>query len=269
MPADSGGRGGTPLSEESSYLIRHRRKLKLGRWRALYLLFIERMDSRSLAEVGSGSPEFLALTPAMIAEKHAIDVGAEFQAEFARFGAVFHLCDLDQGPAPDLGNIEIAVCSDVFEHLRDPLRTLKMIGDLLAPEGVLFGHVPNEYQLHNVLPIMRGLREGVLYHDGFNEWENPHLRRFTDIGFHRFLQNQFTYNLKITEFYYKRWPYRLTRLGIVPPYCMEPGPTYASTNSAVVYERLCAIKKELLRDRKRTRNLLLELYRQGEELGAR
>lgn len=257
------------MSEESSYLLRHRRKLKLGCWRALYLLFIQRMDSRILAEFGSGSPEFLALAPAMIAEKHAIDFGAEFQADFARFGAVFHQCDLDQGPPPDLENIEIAVCSDVFEHLRDPLLTLKMIGDLLAPEGVLFAHVPNEYLWHYVLPIMRGLREGVLYHDGFNEWENPHLHRFTDIGFHRFLRTQFTYNLKITELFYNKWSRRLTRLGIAPPYCMEPGPTYASTNSAVAYERLCAIKKELLRDRKRTRNLLRDLHRQGEELGAR
>lgn len=256
------------MSEESSYLRRHRRKLKLGRWRALYLLFIQRMDRRSLVEVGAGSPEFLALAPAMIAEKHAIDCGTEFQADFERIGAQFHRCDLDLGPDPELENMEIAVCSDVFEHLRDPLRTLKMIGGMLAPEGVLFSHVPNEYLWHNVLPIMRGLREGVLYHDGFSEWENPHLRRFTDIGFHRFLQTQFTFNLKITEFYYNKWPRRLARVGITLPYCMEPGPTYASTNSAVVYERLCAIKGELLRDRKRTRSLLRDLYRREEESGA-
>ncbi|MFZ2630389.1 MAG: methyltransferase domain-containing protein [Desulfosalsimonadaceae bacterium] len=253
------------MIEESGYLLRHRRKLKLGRWRALYLLFIERMDSRSLAEVGSGSPEFLALAPAMISKKHAIDVGTEFQADFARFGVVFHHCDLDQGPAPDLENIEIAICSDVFEHLRNALRALKMIGELLAPEGVLFSHVPNEYLWHDVLPILRGLREGVLYHDGFNEWENPHLRRFTDIGFQRFLQTQFTYNLKITEFFYKKWTRRLAGLGIAPPYCMEPGPTYASTNNAEVYKRLCDIKKKLLLDRKATRKLLFDLYRQGEE----
>lgn len=252
------------MNEGSDYLARHGRKMKLGRWRALYLLFIEQLGGRSLVEVGSGSPDFLAMTPATLTEKHAIDAGTEFQGEFESLGALFHLCDLDHGQAPKLKHIDVAVCSDVFEHLRDPMRTLEMIGNMLGPDGVLFGHVPNEFLWRDILPIMRGQREAVLYHQGFQEWENPHLRRFSDTGFRRFLETRFTYNLKITEIYYDKWARWLVRLGFTPPFCMEPGPTYVSTNSAAVYERLCTIKTGLFRDRKETKRKLRELYR-GEE----
>jgi|GEM_PF-1658248 len=255
------------MGSDPGYLSRHRQKLKLGRWRALYLLFIERLDCRSLVEVGAGSPESLSLAPAAVTEKHAIDAGNEFQADFERRGAVFHQCDLDAGAGPELRNIDVAVCSDVFEHLRTPLRTLGMIADMLGPEGVLFSHVPNEFLWRDILPILRGRKEAVLYHGGFEEWENPHLRRFSDIGFRRFLETRFTFNLKITEFHYEKWPRRLVKFGIPVPFGMEPGPTYASTNSPQVYQRLCAIKEELLKNRKATRSQLRELYRKGEELG--
>ena len=247
----------------AEYNAKHKGRLTLGRWRALYLIFIEHLGGNRILEVGAGSPEFLVHAQAQ--EKYAIDVGDQFAAAFEAVGVRFYQLDLDMADVPRLRDIDIVVCSDVFEHLRFPMRTLQGIRNTLSARGVVFSHVPNEFLWTEIAPILRGKTNCMLGHNEFTEWDNPHLRRFTDVGYRHFLSEQFEYNLKISEFYYRKLARYLTVLGMKPPYCMEPGPTYVSTNSVVVYRKLTVIKSELMGARRSVKRCLRRLRAVGVE----
>jgi hypothetical protein len=95
------------------------------------------------------------------------------------------------------------------------------------------------------MKIMLGKSESVYWHK-CEEWENPHLRIFTDIGFTKFLKTAFEYNLKIDDMNYRRLLRILSYIGVKIPYCFLTGPTYISTNNSGLYERAIRIKKEIM-----------------------
>ena len=133
-------------------------------------------------------------------KRFALDGNAELAASYEKTGIEFFHVDLDRGELPSvLEGCDVAVCSDVFEHLVYPQHSLQGIARCLGPKGILFSHVPNEFRLLPVLRIMLGLRDSVLFHQGrgCTEWDNPHLRRFTDRGYRAFLENRFRFNLRL------------------------------------------------------------------------
>lgn len=220
----------------------------VGSWRGLYLWFLRDLTPGSVAEFGSGDPSFLALVDGGV-RRTALDGNEALAGRYAAAGIEFHAVDFARwNPSPELSNFDVAVCSDVFEHLVFPERLLEVISRCLAPDGILFSHVPNEFQLRRTLRILRGRRVSVYHHDA-HEWNDPHLRRFTDLGYERFLATRFPFNLKITDLRYRGWARTLSRLGLRVPFCLEGGPTYASTASESRYRRLLAIKKALARDK--------------------
>ncbi len=220
----------------------------VGAWRALYLWFLRDLGPSSLIEFGSGDPSFLSLV-APACRRIAVDGNPALARDYAAAGIEFHCLDLDRDGLPEgLSGLGAAVCSDVFEHLVFPARLLGLIAGCLGPEGVLFSHVPNEFRWRRTWRIVLGRRTSV-YHHGAEEWNDPHLRRFTDIGYRRFLSQRFRYNLKINDLRYRGWARTLARLRIPVPYGLEGGPTYASTNNDAVYRRLVEIKERLRRDR--------------------
>jgi hypothetical protein len=85
---------------------------------------------------------------------------------------------------------------------------------------------------------MLGKQEGLYFHTDESEWTDPHLRRFTDIGFQRFLQQAFRYNVKLTPLRYQGLARKLHRAGFKVPFCLEGGPTYASTGSAETHKKI-------------------------------
>ncbi len=215
----------------------------LGGWRALYLTFIEKLEPVSVLEIGCGGAAFIERLPAHI-RRAGIDGGLRFENEVAAVGAEFYAIDLDHDVLPDLGPFDVVVCSDVLEHLLYPMRTLEYTSALL-PTGVLFSHVPNEFHWRRTLKIMAGRASAVYFHHGSEEWENPHLRRFTDLGFMRLLKRHFAYNLPLTDLRYTRVARLFQKVGLKPPYCLQGGPTYASTNDAATFRELAVVKRRL------------------------
>ena len=214
----------------------------LGGWRQLYLPFLEELQPGSVLEVGAGAPEFLSMVPSH--RRAAVDIGDRFADIFAHAGVEFFKRDLDRDDLTELGQFEAIVCSDVFEHLINPAFALDSIADALAPSGVLLTHVPNEYRLDTVR-IMLGKTTSVRYHGNHEEWEDPHFRRFTDIGFQRLLDRRFRFKLKITDLRYGRAARTLQSLGVSVPYFMEGGPTYLCTNDEATFARLTEIKSRM------------------------
>lgn len=215
----------------------------VGRWRRVYLELIAELAPKSVVEFGGGSPKFLtSIDPAV--RRMALDCDAELSGSYAAAGIEFRTLDFDRDQFPDdLADFDVAVCSDVFEHLVFPMRTLDRIVAALRPQGILFSHVPNEFRMLSTLRVLLGARHSVYFHEGFHEWNDPHIRRFTDVGYREFLGNAFQYNLKLTDLAY-RIPAKLLRTLRLPvPFGLEGGPTYASTNDEATHRKLVSIKR--------------------------
>lgn len=106
----------------------------------------------------------------------------------------------------------------------------------------------------NTIATMLGLRTSVRYHKGFEEWEDPHLRRFTDIGFDKFLAQHFEYRLRIVDLRYTAFMRLLSRLGLKMPFFLEYGPTYICTNDREKFDQIVRLKRRLVADRAFRRN---------------
>ncbi|MGQ3684448.1 MAG: class I SAM-dependent methyltransferase [Candidatus Loosdrechtia sp.] len=219
----------------------HRSK-GIGTWRTLYKHFLDKLNIDSIIEVGVGSLDFLK--EISCCRKVAMDAGNSLKEDFKSMDIEFIQADLDKSELPDPGMFDVAVCSDVFEHLIYPERTLKYIKDILKEHGFLFSHVPNEYRFLKTLSIMTGLSEGLYFHKHCEEYNDPHLRRFTKIGFEKFLKREFKYNLFIGDLRYGLVA-RMFKIFHFIPYAVEGGPTFISTNDKVVFEQLRKIKNEL------------------------
>lgn len=233
--------------DAGAYLDKSFKSKGIGGWRKLYLSFIQDLAPYSVVELGAGAPEFLDQVEAE--RRVAVDIGLRYAEEFRARGIGFACRNLEQDTLADLAPADVAICSDVFEHLVNPDRALENIALLLGQQGVLFSHVPNEYRLGHVLKVMWDKSDTVSFHTDNPEWEDPHFRRFSNRGFRRFLARRFRYNLSIADLHYDRPARMLRALGLSVPYCLSGGPTYASTNDAAVHARLVQLKKEKARGR--------------------
>jgi SAM-dependent methyltransferase len=225
-----------------AYLDTSFRAKGIGGWRRLYLSFIQDLAPCSVIELGAGAPEFLEQVEA--GRRIAVDIGRRYAEAFRERGIGFVCRDLERDSLADLWPADVAICSDVFEHLINPNQALENISVMLGERGVLFSHVPNEYRLGHVLKVMLDRSDTVRFHNGNAEWDDPHFRRFSNRGFRRFLARHFRYNIPLADLNYDR-PARLVRaLGLRVPYCLSGGPTYASTNDPQVHARLVQLKVE-------------------------
>jgi len=194
----------------------------------------------TVVEYGAGDPSFLAALPPG-PRRVGLDGNAAHASAYIEAGVEFHALDLEaEAWPPDaaaLAGVDVAVCSDVFEHLLAPLRLLARIAGQLSPTGVLLAHVPNEFRLNRTLAIMLGRRTACGHHS-CDEWNDLHLRRSTDRGFRAFLAQRFTHAVRLTHHMDPPRTRLLRRLGLPIPYCLERGPTYAATNDKGTAELL-------------------------------
>ncbi|HSM96184.1 MAG TPA: methyltransferase domain-containing protein [Rhizomicrobium sp.] len=230
------------LYDAAGYLERSFQAKGVGGWRKLYLSFIDDLAPYSVIELGAGAPDFLTSIDAE--RRIAVDVGQRYADAFRSCGIIFACRDLEKDTLDDLGPVDVAICSDVFEHLINPAIVLERIASVLGESGILFSHVPNEYRLSHVVRVMLSRSGTVQFHKGADEWDDPHFRRFSDTGYRNFLSQRFQHSLKISDLRYG-WQARLVRrLGMPVPYCLQGGPTYASTNDPKIFERLLELKNE-------------------------
>lgn len=221
------------------YLTQIHQASGIGFWRTLYLsLFMAPPLNafKSIVELGSGAPDFLKCSP--YKRRVAVDIGDKHRGFFQEAGIDLQVLDLEKDDFGGLGAFDIAVCSDVFEHLFWPAVTLKKIPGILTERGVLVSHVPNEYNFIPTLKIMMGLKDGLYFHHDQTEWTDPHVRRFTDRGYKNFLQQEFQYNVKITHLKYRPAARIISSLRLPVPFCLEGGPTYISTNNQDTYRKI-------------------------------
>ena len=91
-------------------------------------------------------------------------------------------CNLEQPqfPWPD-ASMDIVVCNQVLEHLKDIFAVMDKIARVLKPGGVLVASVPNLGSLHSRIMLLLGLQPSMIRVFG------PHVRSFTHGEFKLFL----------------------------------------------------------------------------------
>jgi SAM-dependent methyltransferase len=232
----------TAVYDASLYLERNLEARGVSGWRSLYLSFIEDLAPFAVIELGADAPEFLDRIEAK--RRVAVDTGHRFAEAFRSRNIEFFCRNLEQDSLDDLGPVDVAICSDVFEHLTNPAAALDRIAELIGFHGVLFSNVPNEYHLSQILKVMLDRGGPAQLSKQGAEWDDPHVRRFSDRGYQQFLSRRFAHNLKLSDLRYGRLARLVRALGLGVPYCLQGGPTYASTNDPKVFERLEELKKE-------------------------
>lgn len=216
----------------------------LSTWRSLYLEIADELHPESVVEFGAGNTAFLERLPDTV-RRHAIDGVERFRDKFTSKGISYDVHDLNEPGYVSPEKFGMAICSDVFEHLLNPEQALDTIKSNLLPDGFLCAHVPNEYKLKPALGIILGLRTSVQFHTSCEEWNDPHLRRFTDIGFQRFLRLRFKHLIGVTLLRSGRAARLLDSISLPVPLFLRGGPTYLATDSANTAELLQQIKKRL------------------------
>lgn len=227
---------------DDEYLEKIHQPKGVGTYRTLYRDIIMKLNiwSRpSVLEIGAGEPDFLISD--LFHRKVAVDCSEFYRDKFERRGIEFYIMNLEREAFDELGLFDIAVCSDVFEHLVNPDFALKNIKNVLNNNGVLFSHVPNEFTVKNIYKIMAGSKTSVSFHAKSQEWNDPHLRRFTDVGYKKFLREQFIYNTSIVSMLDGNIKKKIRRLKFDIPFCFERGPTYISTNCSTSASKLMEI----------------------------
>jgi len=94
----------------------------------------------------------------------------------------FIMADLDQGLPPEFPTeIDIVVCADVLEHVRDPEELLRELATRLGRGGVVVASIPNFGHWYPRLRTILGLFD----YDSRGILDNTHVRFFTRRSFER------------------------------------------------------------------------------------
>lgn len=98
---------------------------------------------KRLLDLGSGSGEFSFLASRMGMECHGVEPNEDYAA-YSRdeLGLNVATQTLEETHFPE-GAFDLIRLSHVLEHMRDPVRSLKVLRGWLADEGVLYIEVPN------------------------------------------------------------------------------------------------------------------------------
>jgi SAM-dependent methyltransferase len=119
--------------------------------------------ARSAVEIGPGSGVYLPLLCELCAEVVAADVEEAFLGRARELAAERPNLRVvrDDVTAPALGRFDLVLCTEVLEHVADPLAALRGLRLLLAPGGTLVLSTP---QRHSTLEVAGRIafRPGVL-----------------------------------------------------------------------------------------------------------
>jgi len=162
----------------------------------------EKPTDMQVIDVGCGAGNISIPLASLGYSLTGIDISPEsidyLRAKNNLVNAKFDVHDIEFGPYGTF-LYDIAVCSEVLEHLRDPLKALQHIAGMLRPGGLLILTTPNgwgPYEITNCLKqVIRPYVKSMMYKLGLkaqrrhpNHWDpslstfntdTPHLQRFT------------------------------------------------------------------------------------------
>lgn len=169
----------------------HHRRMELFRQlprTIVKLLRDAKCEGSSLLDVGCWDGEFTVeyarAVKANLENIHGIDFFPTILATAAGRGIKTQQIDLEtqEFPLPD-ASVDVVICNQVLEHLKQVYRPLSEIHRVLKPDGHAVISVPNLAALHNRLLLLFGRQPATIRIMG------PHVRGYAYGEFTRFLEN--------------------------------------------------------------------------------
>lgn len=168
----------------------------------LAFLFPDDMRDRRILDVGCG-PGVQFLAHVRHNEFHGIDISTQALREAARNGIIPHQFAIGEEPLPFPNcSFDAVICTDIFEHLFDPLVVLAEVRRVLKDDGVLIASVPNHFMWWMLIRLARNQGLVLPYHRD-KSWNYCHLRFFTTNSFEQFLKAG---NMDIMKRHYDAFP---------------------------------------------------------------
>lgn len=147
--------------------------------------FLRSRPGSSMLDVGAGrGRDLLAVREAVPdAKLHAVEGYPDSVAHLINNGVEVVDLNLERDPLPFPDkSMDLVICNQVFEHLKDIFWLLSEIGRVTKDDGRIILGVPNLGALHNRVALLLGKQPPAIHVVG------PHVRGFTNDGFKSMLQ---------------------------------------------------------------------------------
>lgn len=146
--------------------------------------------NKKILDIGCG-PGVHILSLLKSNEVHGIDIIDDYIESAKSNGYISQKCDVEKENLPfDNEYFDLVICTDVFEHLFNPLNLGKEIDRVTKPTGMLFASVPNHFYMKQCLNMAKG--KGIILewdnHQVFRDWNYFHIRFFTSRSFEEFIE---------------------------------------------------------------------------------
>jgi 2-polyprenyl-3-methyl-5-hydroxy-6-metoxy-1,4-benzoquinol methylase len=112
------------------------------RFRELLLSFESYRRSKHILDVGCGSGHFLKVAIEMGWKAHGTEIASSAFEQLSRLG-INSFCGKLESANYAGEFFDVVYCSEVIEHLMDPMTLLREIGRILRPGGLLYLTTPN------------------------------------------------------------------------------------------------------------------------------
>jgi 2-polyprenyl-3-methyl-5-hydroxy-6-metoxy-1,4-benzoquinol methylase len=112
------------------------------RFRDLLRSFESYRQSNHILDVGCGSGHFLKVAIEVGWKAYGTEIASSAFEQLSRLG-INSFCGKLESASYATGSFDVVYCSEVIEHLVDPVTLLREIGRIIRPEGLLYLTTPN------------------------------------------------------------------------------------------------------------------------------
>lgn len=159
---------------------------------------------------GDGATGRLALEEFKAGEYVGIEMFEPMAIEASRYLTRVHIGDVAKIELPEKSaSFDVLICSEVIEHLVDPVPVLEKLLRLVRPGGTVFASSPNVSHYRIITNLIRGRFE----YEDVGAMDRTHLRWFTPDSYRRLFEEAGVEVIRLERLVnYRSWRVKLAEL---------------------------------------------------------